>query len=171
MTGSAVEPGDFDGFALHRRGQLIRLAWAITGDRELAEDITQISLERLWSRWDSLPTADAERWAYAQRVLMSQVSTWRRRLWTRREVPTEPLPEATAAVPGAGETRWVVEWLDDLPPRQRAVVVLRYLSDLSVEETARVLGCSAGTVKSQTSRAIAKLRSRSDLEGEADDRG
>jgi RNA polymerase sigma-70 factor (sigma-E family) len=147
----------FDEFVLRRRAQLIRLAWAITRDRELAEDVTQIALERLWRRWATLPVADAERWAYAQRVLISQVSTWRRRLWTRNEIPTGSMPQQVHEAPD-GDVPEVLRWLADLPPRQRSVVVLRYLSDLSIEETARVLGCSAGTVKSQTSKAMVRLR-------------
>lgn len=159
---SLAEPtglAGFDQFVLCRRSQLISLAWAITRDRELAEDVTQIALERLWRRWATLPVVDAERWAYAQRVLISQVSTWRRRSWTRREIPTEAMPQEIAESPNDDVVE-VLDWLDDLPERQRLVIVLRFLSDLSVEETAMVLGCSAGTVKSQTSKAMAKLRLR-----------
>ena len=148
---------DFDEFAQRRRAQLIRLAWALTRDRDLAEDVTQIALERLWRRWAKLPVADEERWAYAQRVLISQVSTWRRRLWTRNELPTGSMPREASDIP-ADEPSEVLSWLGELPPRQRAVIVLRYLSDLSIEETASVLGCSDGTVKSQTSKAMASLR-------------
>jgi RNA polymerase sigma-70 factor (sigma-E family) len=159
LTRSAepAAPGGFDEFAQRRRTQLIRLAWALTRDRDLAEDVTQIALERLWRRWASIPTADAERWAYAQRVLISQVSTWRRRLWTKNELPTDTLPQH-ASEPVDTDPPQVLGWLGALPPRQRSVIVLRYLSDLSIEETARVLGCSTGTVKSQTAKAMDKLR-------------
>lgn len=159
MTKSAepASPGGFDEFVQRRRAQLIRLAWALTRDRDLAEDVTQIALERLWRRWASVPTEDSERWAYAQRVLISQVSTWRRRLWTKNELPTDALPQR-ASEPVDADRPQVLDWLSELPPRQRSVIVLRYLSDLSVEQTAKVLGCSTGTVKSQASKAMDKLR-------------
>lgn len=157
MSAEPIVPGGFDEFAQRRRAQLIRLAWALTRDRELAEDVTQIAFERLCRRWATLPAADAERWAYAQRVLISQVSTWRRRRWTRNELPTHPLPQRPTETTGTDEPE-VLSWLGDLPPRQRSVIVLRYLSDLSIEETATVLDCSTGTVKSQTSKAMKKLR-------------
>lgn len=156
MTRS-VQPAGFDDFVQRRRAQLIRLAWALTRDRDLAEDVTQIALERLWRRWATVPTADAERWAYAQRVLISQVSTWRRRLWTKNELLTDTMPQP-ASGPVDIDRPQVLDWLGELPRGQRSVIVLRYLSDLSIEETAQVLGCSIGTVKSQTAKAMDKLR-------------
>lgn len=164
-------PEGFAVFVAERRAQLIRLAWAVTGDRELAEDVTQIALERLWRRWGSLPHAEGERWAYAQRVLISQVSTWRRRLWTKNEIPTAAMPREQVSGTGAElDSVAVLDWLAELPKRQRAVVVLRYLSDLSVADTAKVLDCSPGTVKSQTAKAMAKLRlTHAERTDEADD--
>jgi RNA polymerase sigma-70 factor (sigma-E family) len=153
----SVQPAGFDDFVQRRRAQLIRLAWALTRDRDLAEDVTQIALERLWRRWATVPTADAERWAYAQRVLISQVSTWRRRLWTKNELLTDTMPQP-ASGPVDIDRPQVLDWLGELPRGQRSVIVLRYLSDLSIEETAQVLGCSIGTVKSQTAKAMDKLR-------------
>ncbi|WP_433212234.1 sigma-70 family RNA polymerase sigma factor [Dactylosporangium sp. CS-047395] len=89
----------------------------------------------------------------------------RRRPW-RREASTERLPESAAPGPDADRRLAVLSLLGTLPPRRRAVLVLRYFCDLSVEETAEALGCSEGTVKSQTARALESLRA--DLsEGEA----
>lgn len=151
----------FTAFAASRRGSLVQLGWAMTGDRHLAEDLAQATLDRLWRRWDRI-SAEGNVWPYAQRTLMSISATWWRRRW-RAEYPVETLPEVSSGRDLADEqdTRQIVHgWLRGLPSRQRAVIVLRFLTDLSVEQTAQVLGCSTGTVKSQTSKALAGLRTK-----------
>lgn len=100
-------------------------------------------------------------WPYAQRVAVSLAATWWQRRWRHVEVVGGPLPDAAADTDdfGAADTRDMVErWLATLPRRQRAVVVLRFLADLFVDETAETLHCSSGTVKSQTAKALGSLR-------------
>jgi RNA polymerase sigma-70 factor (sigma-E family) len=156
---SGVEADTFTAFAVARRAALVQLGWALTGDRHLAEDLAQATLDRLWRRWPRI-SRSGDPWPYAQRTLTSISATWWRRRW-RSEYPTDPMPETHTGSDAADEqdTRHMVDrWLRALPPRQRAVVVLRFLADLSVEDTARVLRCAPGTVKSQTSKALVELR-------------
>jgi RNA polymerase sigma-70 factor (sigma-E family) len=156
----------FEAFVVARSGALLRTAYLLTQDRQLAEDLLQTSLARAWSSWSKI---DVSPEAYVRRVLVNTYSTWWRRKW-HGESPTAELPEVAhhdhdpAAMP---ELRIA---LARLPRRQRAVVVLRYFEDLSEIETARIMQCSVGTVKSQTSKALAKLRidqAVTDLTGEA----
>lgn len=149
----------FDEFVRDRSTALLRTAVLLAGgDRGHAEDLLQGVLERMYVRWSRI---DGPPEAYARRALThAAVNRWR----TRRRRPELPLlPEADAAEQGdrtaAVDLRdALVRALLTLPPRQRAVLVLRYLDDLPDEEIARALGCSPGTVKSQASRALAKLR-------------
>ena len=147
----------FDAYVAARSTSLLRTAYLLTHDRGLAEDLVQTALSKAWFAWSRIEgTPDA----YVRRIMVNTYATWWRRKW-RGEEPTEQLPERTAGDGGAGA-------LDDrtdlwraigrLPRRQRAVVVLRFYEDLSEADTAALLGCSVGTVKSQLSRALAKLR-------------
>ncbi|GAA4374853.1 SigE family RNA polymerase sigma factor [Nocardioides caricicola] len=135
---------------------LYRTAYLMLGDHQLAEDLTQTALTKTYAARRRIKDPAAAP-AYARVVLANTATTWfRRRSW-RNEVPTETLPESgTERDPSTGPA--VVAALATLPPRQRAVVVLRFYDDLSVREVARALGVSEGTVKSQTSDALAKLR-------------
>jgi RNA polymerase sigma factor, sigma-70 family len=135
------------------------MCWALTGDFGRGEDLAQASLQRLWPRWASV-SATGDPWPYLQRIAVSQAATWRRRRWLG-ETPWAVLPDrgdATDHADSIAGRRTVQQWLDTLPPRRRAVIVLRFLVDLSVDETADRLGCSTGTVKSQTAKALGKLR-------------
>lgn len=151
-------PDDFDEFVRARSAALLRIAYVLTGDRGHAEDLLQTVLVRIHRRWRLIGTsADA----YARRALVHEAtSRWR---WRSRR------PAERAWLPGedlAGDDRTdriaendsVIRALKRLPARQRAMVALRYLDDLSEADTAAALGCSVGTVKSQTSRGLAKLR-------------
>jgi RNA polymerase sigma-70 factor (sigma-E family) len=159
---SLTPPPDFRAFVDARWPALVRYAYALTGDRGHAEDVVQVALERSWRHWRRIRADKAE--AYVRTVIARQaISRWRARRVT--EVPLDhgdPPPEA-----GPEETYAVhdVLWreLAGLPTRMRAVVVLRFVEDLTEEQTARTLGCSVGTVKSQTARAMARLRERSPL--------
>lgn len=129
----------------------------------LGEDLAQATLERLWPRWHRV-AARGDAWAYTSRIAVSINASWRRRRWwhaeTSQDVEAEPHGVYEENVP----TRVDVErWLARLGERQRTVIVLRYLMDLSVGETARVMDCSEGTVKSQTARALVRLREVSDI--------
>ncbi|MDG4789118.1 SigE family RNA polymerase sigma factor [Micromonospora sp. WMMD1102] len=133
----------------------LRLALLLTGDRWQAEELLQESLVSMYARWRRL-SRHHDLHAYLRRALTNNhISVWRRR---RRELLFADVPDRPAAAgpePDVGELR---EALRALPPRQRAVVVLRHYEDLSERQVAEVLGCSVGTVKSQYSRALAKLR-------------
>ena len=149
---------DFTLFVTQRSHALLRAAYALAGDQHAAEDLVQTSLAKAAGNWSRIA---GEPEHYVRRVLYREfVSAWR---WRRRrpEQVTDRLPERAARRDIADDT--VVRLhlraaLADLPPRQRAVVVLRYLEDRSEQEVADILGCSPGTVASQASRALAKLR-------------
>jgi len=140
---------------------LVRLAYGLTGDRWLAEDITQAALATAYAAWWRVRRADDPD-AYVRRIL---VNTSHRRFRRRRvsEQAREPadLPDGSVADPSdlIGERSVLLAAVRQLPPRQRAIVLLRYWADLSDAQVADTLGCSPGTVRSQASRALAKLRS------------
>jgi RNA polymerase sigma factor (sigma-70 family) len=107
-------------------------------------------------------SATGDPWPYLQRIAVSLASSWRRRLW-RGEIPSASIVEAADRFDGHAAVHAsdsIERWLALLPARQRAVIVLRFLFDLSVTETADLLRCSQGTVKSQTAKALTTLRSR-----------
>lgn len=148
----------FDEFVLGRSTRLLRTAFLLTQDWALAEDLLQTSLVKAWSAWRRIE-GDPE--PYVRRIMVNTQASWWRRRW-RTELPTDEIPEPTEGRPGepvAFDTRdelW--QALRRLPTRQRTVLVLRYFEDLSETEIAETMGCSVGTVKSQASRALAKLR-------------
>ncbi len=152
-------PDGFAEFVAARSGALLRAAWLLTGEQAAAEDLLQTALAEVWPRWARISAGQSPE-AYVRRVLLSTFLSGRRRRW-RGEVPSASLPEIPEGgdlAGRAGARDAVRRALARLSPQQRAVVVLRYLEDLSVEETARTLGCSAGTVKVQAGRALAVLR-------------
>ena len=140
---------------------LRRTAYLLCGDWHLADDLVSTALVKLYRRWHVASSA-GNLDAYTRRTLLNVWLDERRRPW-RRERPSERLPERVE-VDGdpsrIADRIAVLNLLADLPPRRRAVIVLRFYNDLSVEETAEMLGCSPGTVKSQTARALEMLRSR-----------
>ncbi|WP_377271741.1 SigE family RNA polymerase sigma factor [Peterkaempfera sp. SMS 1(5)a] len=151
---------EFEEFVALCGPRLLRSAWLLTGDRHLAEDLLQTALARTWPRWGRI--ADEHPEAYVRRTMVHVHASWWRRRW-RGEVPHDRLPETPGTDDRYGEVdleRTVQAALRRLPPRQRAVVVLRYLEDRTVEETAALLGCSVGTVKSQAAKALRTLRDR-----------
>lgn len=158
-----AEPDGFETFVTQRQGALLRLAWALTGDRQLAEDLAQAALVRLWVRWNRVAKDDLDPWPYLQRVTVSINSSWSRRRW-RGEIPARSIDQSVAApeaMVNVDDRDAVRRWLELLPTRQRAVIVLRYLEDLSVGEAAHRLDCSAGTIKSQTAKALTHIREAS----------
>jgi RNA polymerase sigma-70 factor (sigma-E family) len=160
-----VHPRDsFEGFVGARSPALLRTAYLLTHDRHLAEDLLQSSLAKAWSSWARIDTSPE---AYVRKILVNTYSSWWRRKWNG-ESPTDELPDVVqpdreSAIP---ELRTA---LARLPKRQRAVLVLRFFDDLTEAETARVMDCSVGTVKSQTSKALAKLRIDPDIAAETGD--
>jgi len=148
--------GDFDQFVRDSSPGLLRTAYLLTGDRGHAEDVLQTALlqvARKWRRIRGEPTP------YARRAVVNLAKNhWRDRF--RRPNETAATVEVGYRPPEADVLlqQVLLPAVMDLPVRQRAVLVLRYFEDLSVEQTADALGCSTGTVKSQTHRALSKLR-------------
>ena len=151
----------FSDFVVARRGDLLRSATLLAaGDRHLAEDLVQLSLTRLYVSWHRLRAPEA-RYAYARRALVNALIDETRRPWRRREHSRAELPDVPEPWTGPdGDERLarLRPALAELPPRMRAAVVFRHLHEMSVAETADVLNCSPGTVKSQTSRGLDHLR-------------
>jgi RNA polymerase sigma-70 factor (sigma-E family) len=157
-SGGRVQPRGpdttvFDDFVAARSRALLRTAYLLTHDHALAEDLLQTSLAKAWFHWQRI---QGEPEPYVRKILVNTYATWWRRKWNG-EQPTEELPEhATEEMSAEPTDLWTA--MERLPRRMRAVVVLRYFEDLTETQTADVLGCSVGTVKSQTSKALAKLR-------------
>lgn len=150
-----ADRAEFDGFVVARSDVLLRTAYLLTRDHGLAEDLLQTALTKAWFAWHRI---DGEPELYVRRILATTFATWWRRRW-RAESPTADMPETERDGDDAAADRadlWAA--LGRLPRRQRAVVVLRFYEDLSVVEVAEALGITIGTVKSQTSKALAHLR-------------
>ncbi len=148
----------FEEFVASRGRDLWRSAWLLTGDAHKAEDLVQTALLKCWRRWSSIANDGAVE-AYVRRAMVTTYTDWWRRKW-RSELPTEVLPDGASTAAYAVEERQdALAALAGLPRGQRAVLVLRYYDDLTEAQTAEVLGVTVGTVKSQTSRALAALRS------------
>lgn len=162
----AVADGRDAAFARYvglRQHVLLRTAVLLTGDLATAEDLLQTALARLYLAWHRVEREEAMD-AYVRRIMVNQYTTWWRRAWRHRETSVDPAELPSQRSQTAGVDAEVVEraalWrvVQMLPPRQRATVVLRYYEDLSEAQTAEVMGCSVGTVKAASSRALAKLR-------------
>ena len=147
-------------FAGARTGHLYRSACLLTGgDTHLAEDLVQETLGRIFARWRRVSGADNPA-AYAQTMLVHTFLSWRR-LRSSGERPTDDLPEAPAAEGSDAALRiTLLDALAQLPASDRAVLVLRYWEDRSVEQTAATLRLSPGAVSTRTSRALARLRAQ-----------
>lgn len=149
---------EFGAYVAGRMATFRRMAYLLCHDWDQADDLVQTSLAKLYTSWSRVrEPGNAD--AYTRRIILRSFLDERRRFW-RREVPTESLPEvASATLPFGTEDRLVLmQAIALLPARQRAVVVLRCWEDLSVAETAGVLGCSEGAVKTHLSRGLAALR-------------
>jgi RNA polymerase sigma-70 factor (sigma-E family) len=158
LTGRSEE---FRAFAADRSLRLHQSAYLLCGDWHLAHDLVQETLVNVYRHWSRVRQADSPD-AYVRRILINEArDRWRRR---DRAVPVADVgaDPTVPAVPDATDDiarrDGLLRALVELPYQQRATVVLRYLEDLSQAETAQVLGCSEGTVKSQSSRALATLR-------------
>jgi RNA polymerase sigma-70 factor (sigma-E family) len=166
-----IEPDGFQEYVKERRVTLVRTGFLLTGDAHSAEDLVQAALIRVWPHWNRV-RRDQNVDAYVRKVLMNVfLSSVRRRRW--REIPAGLEAADSYADAGDGHQRQhqsqhdayagvddrlaMVHLLRVLPPRQRAVVVARYYLDLSEADCSQLLGCSAGTIKSQTSKAMRTL--------------
>lgn len=152
---------EFTEYLAARQAALLRTAYLVCGDRHQAEDVLQTALAKLYLSWDKVRDRGAVD-AYVRRIVVNETTSAWRRPWHRRERPTDQVPETTAHHDEYDEGRSAALWevVRSLPPKARAVVVLRYYEQLSEAETAETLGISKGTVKSQTSRAMSMLRER-----------
>lgn len=151
---------DFSQYAAARAHVLRSTAYLLCGDWHHAEDITQNALLKLYLAWPRLVHHGGLD-AYTRRIVVRTFLAERRLLWRRRERLTATVPDSPAAdTPDAEQRLLIWNALFAVPPRQRAVLVLRYWNDLSVEETAAAMDCSVGTVKSQCARGLDRLRQR-----------
>jgi RNA polymerase sigma-70 factor (sigma-E family) len=157
-AGVASARDEFSAFVATRQSRLQRMAWLLTGDWQLAEDLVQDALAKSWRHWRRVERADDVD-AYVRRVIVNTFISSRRRRWRNErpaaEVDEQPATDGASAV----LTRIVVaDALTRLNKRQRTVVVLRFFEDMSVLEAARTLAWPIGTVKSTTSKALDQLR-------------
>ncbi|SER45640.1 RNA polymerase sigma-70 factor, sigma-E family [Actinokineospora terrae] len=159
LQGENVGMDEFADFVAGAMPGLLRYGHALTGNPHDAADLVQGVLEKIGSRWSSVVRKAGDPLAYTRRSMANaHVSRWRR---TRRENLVAEIPEAPAdRVRYAFEDEPLWQALRSLPAKQRAVVVLRYYEGLSEAEIAHTLGVSAGTVKSQASKAMGTLRTR-----------
>jgi RNA polymerase sigma-70 factor (sigma-E family) len=144
-----------------RSTALLRLAYAVVGDHQLAQDLLQEALVKVYVAWPRLRDASAAE-AYARRTIVTTAISWRRRR-SFHEPPVDSVPDSEGDADQSDrlathDVLW--QQVRGLPPRQRTALVLRYYEDLSEAETADLMGCSTGTVKSQLSAALGKLRER-----------
>lgn len=151
---------DDDGFREFVRAQwgpLVRTAYLLTGDRGHAEDLVQAALEKTHRKWDRVSVMESPV-AYVRRAMVNTATSWRRR-HRFSEVPLLAVDgPATDPYSPVDQRQQVAAALRRLPPRMRAVLVLRYFEDLAEADVALALGCSVGTVKSQASRGLERLR-------------
>jgi RNA polymerase sigma-70 factor (sigma-E family) len=155
------EPG-YDDFYVALWPHLVRTTYAVSGDLGVAEDAVQTAFAKAYRSWRRISRLESPA-AYVRKMAVNEVLNTRRTAHARREVVRASLPDApgpSPGDPGAHDEMWRA--VSTLPPRQRAVLVLRYYEDLSEQQIADVLGCRPGTVKSQAAAALAALRTRLD---------
>jgi RNA polymerase sigma-70 factor (sigma-E family) len=153
-----VDKADFGEFAASSAGALKRTAFLLTGDSQLAEDLVQATLLRLYERWSRAAVWESPV-AYARTTMYSIFVTWHRRRPLKEipfaDLPDRPQPDNAEA---RATSRIVLAALQQLPARQRAVVVLRFYEGLDAPEIGAILNCTAVTVRTQQHRALARLR-------------
>lgn len=149
----------FREYVLARKATLLRTAYLLSGDWHRAEEIVSTTVVKLYTKWRKIAAAGNPD-AYVRKIVVRVWLDETRRPW-RREQPTEALPELAMDESIADPTAYRADLrrlLDLMPARQRAVLVLRFYDDLSVEQTAGILGCSQGAVKTLTARALEAIR-------------
>jgi RNA polymerase sigma-70 factor (sigma-E family) len=147
----------FEAFVAARSADLMRTAVLLTQDRGHAEDLLQTALVKAYRRWSRIDGDDP--YPYVRRILVTTAASWRR-LRATQEIVSLPAHEASTpdSTDAVADRDRLTAALGTLPPRMRAVLVLRYTEDLSEAATAETLGCSIHTVRSQTVRGLARLR-------------
>lgn len=157
----------FDAFAALRWRRLVRTAYLLTGDHHEAEDLVQATLAKVYPHWSRISRLESPD-AYLHRAMVNNnVSRQRRRRVVQFLTPWIPDRVQQSGAAQVEQRSLLLRALAELPPRQRAVVVLRYWEDLSEQQVAEALGCSPGNVKSQASRGLRKLRDHPALAGYA----
>ena len=151
-----VDEGQFREYVEARMVTLRRSAYLICGDWHMAEDAVAVALAKLYVHW-AKASASTNLDAYVRKIVMRSIVDEWRRPW-RRESPVEYVVSTESHPPPNEDRLLLIGALAKMPPRRRAVLVLRYFEDLSVEETAEALGINEGTVKSQTARGLAAMR-------------
>jgi RNA polymerase sigma-70 factor (sigma-E family) len=155
---NAQPAADFTAWVADHHRPLLNFAQLVAGDAATGEDLLQIALARAYLKWSKISASGEHPLGYVRRIIVNENASLWRRAWKRRESSTGSVPEAGTVDPKPIDTTW--EIVQALPSRQRAAVALRYYADLSVNETAEVMGCSIGAVKTHTARALQKLRER-----------
>lgn len=174
-SGRHAQESDFVAFYTERGDLLRNTAYLLCGDWHLAEDLTQTTFTKLYRSWQRIERHDTMD-QYARKTLLRAFLDERRRPW-RREYATEPGSaelDSTASEDHYDEPSVLHTALMRLPKRRRAVLVLRFWADMSVEQVADALECSVGTVKSQTARGLAQLRDlldRAQVQADCQERG
>jgi len=154
-----ISEAEFAEVYLGRARAMRRTAYLLCGDWHRAEDLVQSAFARLYAAWPSIRDSGAVD-AYLRKTLVRIYIDESRRAW-HRERPSDTIPESAVAETGEVEDSIVLrQALDAVPRRQRACLVLRFFDDCSVEATADALGCSVGTVKSNTARGLVALRAQ-----------
>ena len=152
---------EFAEFVAARSAALHRAAYLMVGDVSLAQDLVQEALTKTYVAWPRLhDKGNAE--AYTRKAITTTAISWFRRKGWSHEHSTDSPPERGSAghADSVTQTTWLWTALQELPVRQRAAIVLRYYEDLTEAQTAEAMGCAVGTVKSQVSAGISKLRER-----------
>jgi RNA polymerase sigma-70 factor (sigma-E family) len=153
-----ADRADYQDFVTAGWPRLLRLAFLLTQDWAAAEDLVQTALVKAWFAWPRIGGAPEP---YVRKIIVNTQTSLLRRTWRSREITSAALPDQAKDLDLFGEANdrdvvWAA--LRRLPRRQRAVLVLRFIDDLPEAQVAELLGCSIGTVKSQASKALAKLR-------------
>jgi RNA polymerase sigma-70 factor (sigma-E family) len=148
---------EFADFVATRMASLRRLAILLCHDWHRADDLVQAAITRLYVHWPKAKAADNID-AYVRAILVREFVTERGSSWVRRVTLSGQVPDGPAAGPDSETSLDLQAAIASLPPRQRAVLVLRFYCDLPVEQAARALGCAPGTIKSQTAKALSALR-------------
>jgi RNA polymerase sigma-70 factor (sigma-E family) len=151
----SVDLEEFTEFAAARGAQLFKMAYLLAGDRHAAEDLTQTTLGKLYAAWSRVRRADNPV-AYSRTVMVRTYVAGRKK--TRLEQPTSYLPELVNTDGDTSLRVTLFAALSELAARDRAIVVLRYWEDHSVEDTAAILGISPGTVRTRSMRALTRVR-------------
>lgn len=151
----------FEEFAVARGPSLLRLAVMLTGNSHDAEDLLQATFVKVVRHWGRVAAAGSPE-AYTRQILVNEHLSWRRRPQRRETAVAEVEMDMPVFDPIRDVTARNAAWqlLNMLPPRQRAVLALRYYADLSDDQIAQSFGCSASTVRSNAARALATLREK-----------